>query len=151
MMATSLDISSLLYLLVFDVFHGALLFGASGQLKYSRGALIPWVPLTMGLYIFSPRTLVHVSGLDWCGLFVFHPWTFSTCVESRLVHEWAFPHPQTGPMGSTLCLDPFLPQVYFVCLSCCSIGTKNFSNNVIEQLKPILNLIFHFGSPIYES
>ena len=62
----SLDISSLLYLHVSDVFHGVLLFGASGQLKYSQGALIPQAPQTMGLYVFSPRTLVHMSSPDWC-------------------------------------------------------------------------------------
>ena len=65
------NISSLLYLHVFDVFHVALFFGAGGQLKYSQGALVPRAPRMMGLSVFPPQTLFHVSGLDWGGLYVF--------------------------------------------------------------------------------
>ena len=43
---------------------GALSFGASGQMRQSRGAFIPRAPWTMGLSIFHPQTFVHMSSLD---------------------------------------------------------------------------------------
>ena len=54
------DISSILYLHIFDVFHGTLSFGAGGQMS----AFVPWALRTMGLFVFHPRTFAHMSGLD---------------------------------------------------------------------------------------
>ena len=59
-------ISSLLYLHISDIFHGALLFGSIGQLRHSRCAFIPQAPRMVGPSVSHPQTLVHVSGLDWC-------------------------------------------------------------------------------------
>ena len=60
------DITSLFYLHDSTVFHSTLLFGASGQLKSSRGALVPWAPRMMVLYIFLPWTFIHMLGPNWC-------------------------------------------------------------------------------------
>ena len=59
------DISSLLYLYVFIVFLDDLSFGANDQLRNSWGALALWAPRMLGLCIFSPQTLIHMSNPDW--------------------------------------------------------------------------------------
>jgi len=60
------DISSLLYLYVSIIFLGIQSFGASGQLKNSRGVFTLRAPRTMGLYVFPPWMFTHMSNLDWC-------------------------------------------------------------------------------------
>ena len=107
----SLDISSLLYLHVSNVFQGALLLGAGGLLgrpvvQSFLGLLKQWVrpfPIIGPLFTCLAWTSVVFTSA-FLGL--------RLCVRFGLAYGWVFVHPRTGPMGFMLCFDPSLPQYH---------------------------------------
>ena len=89
-----LDISSLLYLHVSDVFHSALSFGAGGQVRQARGSFVPRASQMMGLSIFHPQTFVHMLGLDWCTngpllILGLSPWALG-CIQILPSHNYYY-------------------------------------------------------------